>query len=385
MPDQALDNVLADARLLVVDDEASNARLLVRLLERAGCPHVDVAGEGETALALFQAHRHDVVLLDLHMPRHDGFDFLTALREALGEEGVVPVIVVSADGTAPSRRRAHELGAADFVVKPYMGADLVMRVERLLEFIRWQRRTSADAVRQRRRADLAEDEIIARLEEATRLHDGPTRGHTERVAALSAGIARRLGMSAAAVRRIARAAPLHDLGKIAVSDAVLQKQGSLTDDQLENVRQHTVVGAAILAGSRFPVLRMAESIALTHHERWDGTGYPRGLRGEEIPLEGRIVAVADVFDALTHVRPYKAAWSRKRALAEITAQRGRQFDPRIVDVLLELAGQEELVPAAAESAVREAKVERETHTTVFHPARPQPGFVGNIFRRPSVA
>jgi len=385
MLEQATDNVLADARLLVVDDEASNARLLVRLLERAGCARVDVAEEGETALALFQEHRHDLVLLDLHMPRHDGFDFLTALREALGEEGVVPVIVVSADGTAPSRRRAHELGAADFVVKPYMGGDVVMRVERLLEFMRWQRGASADAVRQRRRADLAEDEIIARLQETTRFHDEATQGHTERVAVLSARIGRRLGMTEQVVARIARAAPLHDLGKIAVSDAVLHKPCALTDDEMESVRMHTVVGAAILAGSRFPVLRVAESIALTHHERWDGTGYPRGLRGEEIPIEGRIVAVADVFDALTHVRPYKAAWSRERALKEIAAQRGRQFDARIVDALQELVAQEGCVPVAAGSAAGHAQVEREAYTTVFRPAHTQAGFVGNIFRRPSVA
>ena len=166
-------------------------------------------------------------------------------------------------------------------------------------------------------------------------------------ASLSVSIAERLGMPAAQVELLRLAAPLHDLGKIAIPDAVLGKRGKLTPAEFEHMQTHTTVGAQMLTGSAFALLEMAEQIALTHHEKWDGTGYPEGLVGDAIPLVGRIVAVADVFDALTHVRPYKPAWSTDAAIAEMTSQAGRHFDPQVLEAFLSY-------PSRADSGLTEA-------------------------------
>ena len=176
--------------------------------------------------------------------------------------------------------------------------------------------------------------MLARLAAAAEFHDDETGQHTHRVGDLSVSIAERLGLPGAQVELMRLAAPLHDVGKIAIPDAVLGKRGKLTDEEFEQMKTHTTVGAQMLAGSAFALLEMAEQIALTHHEKWDGSGYPAGLAGEAIPIAGRIVAVADVFDALTHARPYKAAWSTADAIAEMTGQAGRHFDPQVLEAFL---------------------------------------------------
>lgn len=182
----------------------------------------------------------------------------------------------------------------------------------------------------------AQSEMLARLAAAAEFRDDDTGQHTRRVGALSAAIAQRLGMPPHELELLRAAAPLHDVGKIAIPDAVLMKPGSLTHDEFELMKTHTTAGWQMLDGSSFALMRMAAEIAHTHHERWDGTGYPTGLQGPEIPLTGRIVAVADVFDALTHTRPYKAAWSVPDALREMAGQRGRHFDPDVLDAFLEV-------------------------------------------------
>jgi len=185
----------------------------------------------------------------------------------------------------------------------------------------------------RRNAELEEArrEILYRLALAAEYRDDDTFEHTERIRESAALIATELGLSVSEVELLRLAAPLHDIGKLGVSDAILLKPGRLTSEEFEHVRRHAELGAGILSGSSSPVLRAGEEIARTHHEWWDGTGYPTGLEGDEIPLFGRIVAVADVFDALTHERPYKAAWPVEEAVAEIGRLRGIQFDPRVVD------------------------------------------------------
>ena len=158
--------------------------------------------------------------------------------------------------------------------------------------------------------------------------------HTQRVRQNSALLARALNLPEEQVELIRQAAPLHDVGKIGIPDHVLLKPGRLTAEEFEQMKSHATIGAGTLSGSRFPLLQLAEEIAITHHERWDGTGYPRALKEEEIPLVGRIVAIADVFDALTHERPYKEAWTEEEAIAELERQKGRQFDPRVVEAFL---------------------------------------------------
>lgn len=195
-------------------------------------------------------------------------------------------------------------------------------------------------ITERRRAHdevtAAQQEVLHRLALAAEYRDDDTGQHTRRVGDLSARLAERIGLPAAEVDLIRRAAPLHDVGKIGVSDAILLKPGPLTAAEFAQVKAHTVIGAKMLGGRGFPLLEVAEQIAVSHHERWDGSGYPHGLAGEEIPLVGRIVALADVFDALTHDRPYKSAWSIEESLDEIRRQRGRQFDPDLAETFVEL-------------------------------------------------
>jgi putative two-component system response regulator len=194
-----------------------------------------------------------------------------------------------------------------------------------------------------RTAELEETqiEILERLALAAEYRDDDTGEHTKRVGQMSAEIARGLGLPPAEVELIRRAAPLHDVGKIAIPDSILLKPGRLTPEEFEQMKTHTTLGSKMLSGGRFPLLQRAEEIALTHHERWEGTGYI-GLAGDSIPLAGRIVAVADVFDALTSARPYKTAWPRAEAVEEIRRQSGRQFDPRVVEAFLKIVEHETL-------------------------------------------
>jgi putative two-component system response regulator len=191
-----------------------------------------------------------------------------------------------------------------------------------------------DARRTSRELEQAQFEMLARLAAAAELHDDDTGQHPHRVGDLSVAIAQRIGLPDTQVELLRLAAPLHDLGKIAIADDVLRKPGKLTVDEFEQMKTHTTAGAQMLAGSPFALLAMAEQSALTHHERWDGSGYPTGLAGEAIPITGRIVAVADVFDALTHTRPYKPAWSTADAITEMTSQTGRHFDPQVLEAFL---------------------------------------------------
>jgi putative two-component system response regulator len=205
-----------------------------------------------------------------------------------------------------------------------------------------------EARRTGRELEQAQFEMLARLAAAAEFRDDDTGTHTRRVGDLSVTIAQRLGLPDAEIELLRLAAPLHDLGKIAIPDAILGKRGELTVDEFDEMKTHTTIGAHMLAGSAFALLEMAEQIALTHHEKWDGSGYPAGLAGEAIPIVGRIVAVADVFDALTHSRPYKPAWSTPDAIAEITSQAGRHFDPQVLDAFLAVgrAGGSESEPVA---------------------------------------
>ena len=182
--------------------------------------------------------------------------------------------------------------------------------------------------------DDAPIDALVRVASAMDYADDETGEHTRRVGELAAAVAQQLGLTEEEVRLVRLAAPLHDIGKVGVPNEILLKPGALTEAEFEQVKAHTTIGARMLAGREFPLLIVAEQIARTHHERWDGTGYPAGLAGEEIPLAGRIVAIVDVFDALTHDRPYKKAWSIDDALAEIERQRGKHFDPRVVDAFL---------------------------------------------------
>jgi putative two-component system response regulator len=338
-------------RILIVDDEPPNVRLLERLMQKAGTYHVQGVTDPREVLDLLIAARPDLIMLDLHMPHLSGFQVLEQLEPFLLREDCLPVVVLTADITQEAKRRALACGAMDFLTKPFDAEEVVLRAKNLLhmrflhKLVKEHNVRLEEKVRERTRAlEEAQQEILERLALAAEFRDDDTGQHTKRVGEMSAYIARALGMPEAQVQMLRLAAPLHDLGKIGVKDAILGKPGKLTDEEFEAMKAHCKIGASILSGGCSPLLRMAEEIALTHHERWAGGGYPGRLSGESIPLCGRIVAVADVFDALTHARPYKRAWSVAEAVREIRSQRGVQFDPAVVDALMEVLRAAGLLP-----------------------------------------
>jgi putative two-component system response regulator len=329
--------------ILAVDDEEANLLLLRRILERAGFVHVQTTTDPTLVPELFVEMRPRVVLLDLHMPQMDGLELMERLGPLTGERRSIPFLVLTADVTEEAKRRALSLGARDFLTKPLDHIELLLRVRNLLQVQLLQDRlfeqnTNLEEEVAERTRDLeqARLEILERLALAAEYRDDNTQEHAWRIGRTCALLSHGLGLPHREIELIRRAAPLHDIGKIGIPDAILLKPGKLTDAEFEQMKTHTSIGAEILSGSRSSLLGMAERIALTHHERCDGGGYPASLCGEQIPLPARIVAVADVFDALTHERPYKQAWPVQEAVAEIFHQAGRQFDPDVVEVFTRL-------------------------------------------------
>lgn len=347
---------LGQARLLVVDDEPANTALLSALLARWGYSDVTSTNDSGEVLELCEQLDPDLLFLDLHMPIPSGLDLLRALDERLHAAVPLPVIVLTADVTSESKRAALNLGARDFLTKPFDPEEVRLRARNLLEMRLLQRdqeRYAAqleEGVRRRtRHLEQARLEVLQRLALAAEYRDDDTGEHTIRVAHTSARLAEALGMSSVEFGEIALAAPLHDIGKIALPDSILLKPGALTPEEYAQMKSHVRVGADILAGSSSALLHMAEQIAASHHERWDGTGYPHGLCGDQIPLVGRIVAVADVFDALTHRRPYKEPWPLERAVAEVLASAGTHFDPEVVTAFASLDHRDLLQPRTRRS------------------------------------
>jgi response regulator RpfG family c-di-GMP phosphodiesterase len=342
---------LKQARILIVDDQPANVLLLQSLLEVSEFANVVSTTDSSQVLSLCAGDEPDLILLDLQMPAPDGFEVMRQLEPWTKASIPIPILVLTADNTRESKTRALSVGASDFLTKPVDTTEVVLRVKNLLtmRFLQLELRSHNVVLEQRvleRTRDLEEarSELVERLALAAEYRDDATRDHARRVGRLSGLMAARLGLPDETVESIRRGAPLHDVGKLAVPDSILLKPEGLTPDEREAMKVHAAVGGEILGRSRSPLLRMSEEIALTHHEWWDGTGYPHGLKGEEIPLSGRIVAAADVFDALTHRQSYKDAWPVERAITEIHRLSGRQFDPRVVETLIAVAG--EVAPPA---------------------------------------
>lgn len=342
--------MLSRARLLIVDDNVNNVLLMTRILRAAGYSHIEGVTVATEALERVQNFNPDLVLLDLRMDGIDGYEVLTQIRRYLPIDSYLPVLIVTSDAAQQARERSLSLGATDFVQRPYELFDVILRVRNLLQ-IRFlhlelmERNDQLEAQILDRTARLARSEaelrlaqldVVDRLALAGEYHDDETGSHTRRVAHTSRLLGQRLGLEPEWIELVRRAAPLHDVGKISVSDTILQKPGKLTPGEFAVMKTHCERGADLLSGGRSEMLKVACAIALSHHERFDGGGYPLGLSGEDIPIEGHITSVADVFDALTHLRPYKDAWSVADAVQEIQSQRGSQFDPHVVDAFLEL-------------------------------------------------
>jgi putative two-component system response regulator len=329
-----------NARILVVDDEEANVQLLERILEIAGYRNVVSTMDPRRVLGLLHTFQPDLILLDLLMPHLDGFAVMELLHSEVPIDSYLPILVLTADATPETRSRALAGGARDFLTKPLDVDEVLLRIANMLDtrFLHLQllgeKAALEDRVQERtKELEGSYIETFERLALAAEYRDDETGQHTRRVGRLAALLARELELPTKKVELLERAAGLHDVGKIGIPDDILLVPRKLTTEEFEVVKTHTVIGARILSGSRSPLLVMAEEIAWSHHERWDGRGYG-GLVGEEIPLYGRITTVADVFDALTHKRPYKEAWPLDEAIAEISRQRGDQFDPQVVDAFM---------------------------------------------------
>ena len=319
--------------ILCIDDDPYVRACIKRLLNVAGYT-CDCAGDAHEARRLLAVHDYAVVLCDIGLPGESG---LVLLSELAPRSATATVMVTGHDDPSTADR-ALALGAHGYLTKPFVPNDLLISVAGAVHRSRVDESRSAQLERAYATIAASEEELrrayaetVARLGRAMEFHDLETGEHVERVAESARIIALELGLTNIVAERLRLAGPLHDIGKIAISEAILRKPGDLTPDERGTMERHTDVGRELLAGSGNELLELAATVAWTHHECWDGSGYPRGLAGEAIPLAGRIVTVADVFDALTSDRPYRSAWTPEDALAYIVEQRGRRFDPAVVD------------------------------------------------------
>jgi putative two-component system response regulator len=309
-------SALIDMNLLIVDDNPADLMLMSRYAGKIGDLHITAASSAEEALAHCEEHSLDLVVTDFMMPGMDGMEFIHRLR-TMRNTADVPIVMVTTHASSDLRRDALLNGVTDFLSKPIDRIEFVARCRNLLAL-------RASNVRLR---EEAASELIMRLSRSMDSRDSETGAHLERMARYAAVIAAAMGLPRQMQERIRMAAPMHDIGKVAISDHILFKPGRYTAEEFEAMKLHTLHGYRILDDSASPLVRLAATIALSHHEKFDGTGYPQKLRGTDIPLAGRIVAIADVFDALTSARPYKEAWKVEDALEFLKANSGSHFDP----------------------------------------------------------
>jgi len=325
------------AKILIVDDEQANIELLEDILEEEGYTYFRSTTDSRQALVMYEEMRPDLVLLDLNMPHLDGFQVMDQLKE-LEQDSYAPILVLTAQSDRNTRLRALAAGARDFIGKPFDITEVTQRISNMLEIrllhnqTRDQNRILEIKVRERTyELEETRREAILRLGRAAEYRDNETGMHVIRMSRLSARLAKEIGLNEQECQLILQASPMHDVGKIGIPDEILLKPGKLDDEEWKIMKMHPEIGAKILSGSRSELMQLAESIALSHQERWDGSGYPSRLKGENIPLAGRIVAVADVFDALTSKRYYKDAFSVEESMMIIEANSGKDFEPRLVE------------------------------------------------------
>ncbi|MBS1700850.1 MAG: response regulator [Armatimonadetes bacterium] len=327
-------------KVLVVDDDTTNLHYLLRLLHIGGYDDVKMAMSGREAVVEGTAFNPDIILLDLQIPELDGFDVLKVLRPLQNSGVYLPILVFTAQATHDVRKKALELGATDFLAKPLDATEILLRMKNFVSMRYLSKELNErnidleERVRERtRELEQSYLDIIHRLGRASEYRDNDDGDHTRSISDLSAKIASALGLSSQQIRLIKDAALLHDLGKVGVPDSILTKNGRLNRIEESAMRKHCEVGASILANSRSPLLQVAEKIAAHHHERYDGKGYPAGLRGDEIPIEARIVALADAYQNL--LESYgQTADAVENAMAEVVNDGGKRFDPAVVEAFV---------------------------------------------------
>lgn len=361
-------------RILIVDDDEQIRMILGEYLTLQGHEY-ETARDGIEALAKIKLDI-DLVLMDVNMPNMDGYEVIKRIRSE-SEFQDLPIIMVTAMAGREDRLRAVKAGANDFIAKPIDQTELEVRTMSLLKMKEIQdtikrhkaeleekiqqrtailRKSLDEMVDAQRKTYDAYLDTIRRLAIAAEYRDEGTAAHIMRMSNYAAVLAKGLNFPPGQVEIMLQASPMHDVGKIGIPDGILLKKGQLEDKEWEIMRQHTLIGSRILKDSNSDFLKAGEIIAASHHEKWDGSGYPKGLKGEEIPLLGRICAVADVFDALTTKRPYKEAFSNEEAFDILRKGRGTHFDPKVVDVFFENVSEIE----AIQNRYREGNVEMET-------------------------
>ena len=314
--------------ILIVDDSPVNIDILKGILGDEY--NIKAATNGEVALKIARKLRPDLILLDIMMPGMDGYEVCSRLKANIETQNI-PVIFITAKDEPMDEIHGFEVGAVDYITKPISPPVVLARVRTHLAL--HNQKWELERLVKERTKELLDTqlEIIRRLGRAAEYRDDETGMHVIRMSKYAYEIALEIGLDEQDAELILNVAPMHDVGKIGIPDAILLKPGKLTPEEWEIMKKHTVYGARIIGEHSSKILKAARTVALTHHEKWDGTGYPNGLAGEDIPLIGRICAVADVFDALTSKRPYKEAWDIERAVNLILEEKGKHFDPKLVD------------------------------------------------------
>ena len=334
--------------VLVVDDEERNLSLMEAMLIPLGY-NILLARDGEDALEKAKELHPDVILLDVMMPKMDGFEVARRLKEQ-EETAIIPIVMVTALTEVEARVKALNVGADDFLTKPVEKTELRARVQSLLKvkayndhMLSYQKELESEVAKRTEQLKQAFEKIKSTsletfilLSRAAEYRDEDTGAHIQRMGRYAEAVARQMGLDAGIVEAILYATPMHDVGKIGIPDRILLKRGKLDPDEWEIMMQHAAIGAGILERSDAEFIKLARVIALTHHEKWNGSGYPGGLKGADIPLAGRITAIADVFDALTSKRPYKEPFSLDKSFSIIKEERGKHFDPDVADAFLEI-------------------------------------------------
>lgn len=334
---------ISNCKLLVVDDSEANLDILVEVL--GDDYQVSVAIDGKRALEMIDHTPPDLILLDIMMPGLDGYEVCRRLKSEQKHKDI-PVIFLTSLNEEEDEATGLRLGAVDFITKPFSRELVKARVnnhlalkihqDHLEELVREKTVEVQTALEKLTDASL---DTIYRLSKAAEYKDEDTSSHIKRVSNTAAAVGRKLGLPEDFIENLRYAAPMHDIGKIGIPDRILLKPGKLSPEEWKIMKQHTIFGGKILEGDDNGFLKMGEIIALSHHEKWDGSGYPKGLKNDKIPLAGRIVAVVDVFDALTSRRPYKEPFSLEKSFGIIREGRGNHFDPDTVDAFIEISGE----------------------------------------------
>lgn len=325
------------ARILIVDDQKLHAFFLQKILEKEGYRNVTTENDPLKALAHFKEFDPDLIVLDLIMPQLDGFQIMERLHD-FRQESYLPILAISPDASSEIRLRALQSGATDILIHPYEDIEVIFRIRNMMEMrilhLQLQNQNKILEFKiQERTKELRENQldIIRRLAQAAEFRDTDTGVHIIRMSQYCAKLGEAFGMNNSECELLLNASPLHDIGKIGISDSILKKPGKLTAEEYDIMKTHTTIGAKLLSGSTSPLMKLAQTIALTHHEKWDGTGYPNQIKADQIPFVGQICSVCDVFDALTSKRPYKEPWTIEQATTEIIKGKGTHFNPAIVD------------------------------------------------------